>query len=315
MQTPTLFDGKAIRRIRDPIREQRYFSVVDIVWVLAQSIAKDSWAYRRKLKQRLKAEWSEVVTNCHGLKLRASDGKMRKTDVADVQTIFRIIQSIPSPNAEPFKLRLAEVGYERIEEVEDPELAITRAMNNYLAKWYSEDRINQRLKTIEVRKQLTDERKKSGVKQNEYAILTDEITMARAWLRTREYKDLKWLQKENLRDNMSNLELILNMLAEATTTEISKHELPASFDQSKHIAKRGGNVAGDARKKIEQETGMPVITQTNHKWIKNSSTSKQIREEMREMNDPETMRMIDAYHHNDHTHAVDLDTFRKKHIL
>lgn len=262
MPTPTLFQGKRIRRIWDTAREHWLFSVVDVVSVLSQS--NDGRKYRKVLKWRLNKEWSESVTNCYQLKLPSSDGKSYKTDVADVETMFRIMQSIPSPNAEPFKLWLAKVGYERVEEAEDPELAITRAMNNYLAKGYSEDRINQRLKTIEIRKQLTDERKKAWVLDKEYALLTDEITQARAGMRTREYKDVKGLKKENLRDNMSNLELILNMLAEATTTEISQHETPANFDHAKSIAKRGGKVAGEARKNIEQETGKPVISPKNN---------------------------------------------------
>lgn len=262
MTSPTIFQGKKIRRIWDDITQQWLFSVVDIVSILSQS--NDGRKYWKVLKWRLKTEWSESVTNCYQLKLLATDGKSYKTDVANVETMFRIIQSIPSPNAEPFKLWLAKVGYERVEEVEDPELAITRAMHNYLAKGYSEDWINQRLKTIETRKQLTDEWKKSGVKNTEYALLTDEITQARAGIRTREYKEVKGLKKENLRDNMSNLELILNMLAEATTTEISQQEKPTNFEHSKSIAKRGGKVAWEARKNIEQETKKPVISPKNN---------------------------------------------------
>ncbi len=264
----TLFEWENIRRIWDEVREQRLFSVVDVVSILSWS--SDWRKYRKVLKWRLGKEWSEVVTNCYQLKLLAQDGKMRETDVADVQTMFRLIQSIPSPNAEPFKLRLAKVWYERVEEAEDPELAINRALNNYLAKWYTEDRINQRLKTIEVRKQLTDERKQSGILDKEYAILTDEITRAWAGMSTREYKDHKWLHKENLRDNMSNLELILNMLAEATTTEISKTEKPKTFDHSKKIAHQWWTVAGNARKEIEQKTGKDVISkESNLKLVNN----------------------------------------------
>lgn len=233
-----IFNWKQIRRVWDDITENWYFSVVDIVSALSWSESKDIWAYWRKLKQRLKEEWSEVVTKCHGLKLIAEDGKMRLTDIADTETVFRIIQSIPSKNAEPFKLWLAKVGYERVEETDDPELAINRALNNYLAKWYSEDWINQRLKSIEVRKQLTDEWKKSWVLNKEYWILTDEITRAWAWMSTRQYKDVKWLKKENLRDNMTNLEIILNMLAEASTTEIGKKEKPKWLEENKKVAKK-----------------------------------------------------------------------------
>ncbi len=254
----SLFQDQTIRKIRDPIRQQWLFSVVDVVSILSAS--SDGRKYWNKLKERLSIEKSEVVTNCHQLKLIAEDGKMRTTDVADVQTLFRIIQSIPSPNAEPFKLRLAKIGYERVEEIEDPEKAVNRALNNYLVKWYSEDRINQRLKTIEVRKQLTDEWKKSGVLSKEYGILTDEITKARAGINTREYKDIKWLKKENLRDNMSNLELILNMLAEATTTEISKKEQPTWFQESKQVAKQWWAIAWDARKAIESKTGKSIVS-------------------------------------------------------
>lgn len=268
MQTNlSLFEWKHIRRIRDPIQEKRYFSVVDIVSNLSQS--SDGRKYRNKLKERLQKDGSESVTKCHQLKLLASDGKNYKTDVADVEVMFRIIQSIPSPHAEPFKLRLAKVGYERVEEVEDPELAINRTLENYLSKGYSEDRINQRLKTIEVRKQLTDERKKWWVLDKEYGILTDEITRARAGISTREYKDYKGLKKENLRDNMSNLELILNMLAEASTTEISKQEQPIGLNQHKKVAKKWWEVAGNARKEIEKKTGKSVLLKKNDNNILN----------------------------------------------
>lgn len=227
-QNLIMFNQKKIRRIRDNDKELWYFSVVDIVSVLSWSL--DWRNYWKVLKNRLKKEGSEVVTFCNQLKLLAEDGKMRNTDVADTQTIFRIIQTIPSPNAEPFKLRLAKVGYERIEETEDPELWIHRALQNYINKGYDENWINQRLKSIEVRKTLTDEWKKRWILNTDYAILTDEITKAWAGMSTREYKDYKSLKKENLRDNMSNLELILNMLAEASTTEISQQEQPNSFE-------------------------------------------------------------------------------------
>jgi len=226
------------------------------------------------MKNRLKKEWSEVVTKCNQLKLLAEDGKYRKTDTADTETIFRIIQSIPSPNAEPFKLRLAKVGYERVEEIDDPELWINRSLQNYINKWYDENRINQRLKTIEVRKQLTDERKERWILNKDYAILTDEITKARAWMSTREYKTHKWLKKENLRDNMSNLELILNMLAEASTTEISQQENPAWFEENKNIAKRWWSVAFEARKKLEEESKKKVISDQNYKLKNNKNNLK-----------------------------------------
>ncbi|NDK08956.1 hypothetical protein EOM39_07005 [Candidatus Gracilibacteria bacterium] len=267
-----LFEGKQIRRVWDEKHEKWYFSVVDVVGALSES--KDPRNYWKVLKNRLISEGSETVTKCNQLKLLASDGKMRLTDVADTENMFRIIQSIPSPNAEPFKLWLAKVGYERIEESEDPELAINRALNNYLAKGYSEDWINQRLKSIEVRKQLTNEWKKTGVLGNEYAILTDDITKAWAGISTREYKDYKGLKKENLRDNMTNLEIVLNMLAEATTTEISKTENPNGLQESRKVAKRGGNVAGQARKNIEKETGKKVISKNNNLGLKSGEKKK-----------------------------------------
>ncbi len=266
------FEGKQIRRIRDEVTEKWFFSVVDVTSALSQS--SDWRKYRNKLKERLKAEWSEVVTNCHQLKLLAEDGKMRLTDVADTETMFRIIQSIPSPNAEPFKLWLARVGYERIEETEDPELWINRALQNYLNKWYSEDWVNQRLKTIEVRKALTDEWKKGWVLRQDYAILTDEITRAWAWMPTREYKNYKWLKKENLRDNMNNLELILNMLAEATTTEINKKENPEWLEECKKIAKEWWKVAWNTRKDIEAKIGKSVISQDNNLRLTNNKKKR-----------------------------------------
>ena len=234
------FKWSKIRRIRDDNKELRYFSVVDVVSALSWSDGKDVWAYWRKLKQRLKQDWSEVVTKCHGLKLVASDGKMRLTDVANTQTMFRIIQSIPSPNAEPFKLRLAKVWYERIEETQDPELWINRALQNYINKWYDESWINQRLKTIEVRKALTDERKKRWILDNQYGILTDEIT--KAWA------------------GISTLEVILNMLAEAATTEISKKKQPKWLKQNQKIAKKWGKAALAARENIESEVGESLIS-------------------------------------------------------
>lgn len=257
-----LFDDKHIRTAWDEEKEEWYFSIVDVVGVLTDSV--DPAAYWRKLKQRLKAEGNETVTNCHGLKMSASDGKKRLTDVADTEQILRISQSIPSPKAEPFKLWLAQVGRERIEETIDPELTIERALETYLKKGYTREWINQRLQAIQVRKELTDEWDARGVQKGvEYAILTDEISRAWSGMSTRQYKNLKGLKKENLRDNMTTLELVLNMLAEATTTEISKQKAPETFSENIDVARAGGKVAGDARKAIESQTGVPVITSKN----------------------------------------------------
>lgn len=257
-----LFEGKQIRSAWDNEKEEWCFSIIDIVGVLTDS--KDPGAYWRKLKQRLNEEGNEVVTICHTLKMQAADGKMRETDVADMQGIFRIIQSVPSPKAEPFKMWLAEVGKERIDEIIDPELTIDRALNTYLKKGYSREWINQRLQAIQVRKELTDTWQDHGVKVGkEYAILTNEISKAWSGMTTREYKNLKGLKKENLRDNMSTLEIVLNMLAEATTTELTKTKNPQGLDENKKVAKDGGSIAGNARKEIEKETGHPVITSKN----------------------------------------------------
>jgi BRO family, N-terminal domain len=257
-----LFNQKKVRRYWDENKELWYFSIVDVVAILTKSI--NPQAYWRKLKERLKKEGNESVTNCHALKMQAADGKMRFTDVADTEQLLRLIQSIPSPKAEPFKLWLANVGYERIEETEDPELAFERAMQTYLKKGYSEEWINQRLKSIEVRKELTDEWQQRGIKEGlEYAILTDEITKAWADKSVKEYKKLKRLKKQNLRDNMTNLELVLNMLAEASTTEISKKKKPESFPQNKEVARQGGHVAGTARKEIEAQTGESIVSPKN----------------------------------------------------
>ena len=257
-----LFEDQPIRTAWDEEAEEWYFSVVDVIRVLTDS--KDSPAYWRKLKQRLKAEGNETVTNCHALKMTAADGKKRMTDVADTEQLLRIIQSIPSPKAEPFKLWLAHVGRERIEETIDPEQAIDRALETYLKKGYSEEWVHQRLLAIRIRNELTDEWQKRGVeKGKEYAILTDEITRTWSGMTTRQYKRLKGLKKENLRDNMSDTELVLNMLAEASTRDISKEEKPEGFEESRKVAKRGGNVAGTARKALEAETGKPVITSQN----------------------------------------------------
>ena len=257
-----LYEDQQIRTAWDEEKQEWYFSVVDVIAVLTDSA--DPNAYWRKLKQRLKAEGNETVTNCHGLKMKAADGKRRKTDVASTEQLLRLIQSVPSPKAEPFKLWLARVGTERIEETIDPEQAIDRALETYQRKGYSDEWIHQRLMSIRVRNALTDEWQKSGVQQGrEYAILTDEITRAWSGMSTRQYKKLKGLKKENLRDNMSDMELILNMLAESTSTEISKNENPSSFAESQAIAKRGGKVALEARKAVEQQTGKPVITSQN----------------------------------------------------
>lgn len=261
------YDGKQIRKVWDEKAEKWWFSVIDVVRVLTDSI--DARKYWNKLSQRLKEEGSELVTKCHQLKLRAEDGKMRLTDVADTETVFRLIQSIPSPNAEPFKLWLAKVGYERVEETIDPEKAIDRAMHTYLKKGYDKNWINQRLKGIEIRKELTDEWEEGGVKKGkEFAILTDDITFAWAGLTIRQYKNLKDLKKENLRDNMTNLELVLNMLAETATTEISKEEVPKELEKHRIVAKKGGKIAGDARKQIEKQTGRKVIRKESARNIR-----------------------------------------------
>jgi hypothetical protein len=272
-----LFQDQRVRVHWDNNQEKWYFSIVDVIAVLTKSI--NPQAYWRKLKERLKKEGNETVTNCHGLKMEAADGKMRMTDVADTEQLLRLIQSIPSPKAEPFKVWLAKVGYERIEETEDPEKAFDRAMETYLKKGYSKNWINQRLKSIEVRKELTDEWEARGVKKGAgYAILTDEITKAWAGLTTREYKDLKDLKKESLRDNMTNLELVLNMLAEATTTEISKEKKPKTFSESKKIANQGGTIAGNTRKEIEEKTGKSVISPLNAKELGQKGDNKEIEE-------------------------------------
>ena len=257
-----LYENKQIRSVWDDEKEEWYFSVVDVVGVLTES--ENPQVYWRVLKKRLKEEGNESVTNCNALKMQAADGKMRLTDVADMQGIFRIIQSIPSPKAEPFKLWLAEVGKERIDEIIDPELTIDRALGTYLKKGYKREWINQRLQAIQVRKELTDAWDDAGIQKGiEYAILTDEITKAWSGMTTRRYKNLKGLKKENLRDNMTTLEIVLNMLAEATTTELTKETNPKGLEENKKVAKKGGSVAGNARKEIEKETGKPVITSKN----------------------------------------------------
>lgn len=257
-----LFEEKKIRSVWDDKEEKWYFSIVDVCAVLTES--KDPTAYWRKLKQRLKQEGNETVTNCHALKMKAADGKRRLTDVANTEQLLRIIQSIPSKKAEPFKLWLAQVGRDRIEEIIDPELTIDRALETYAKKGYTADWINQRLQTIRARKELTDEWKSHGVqKGKEYAILTDEVTKAWSGVSTRQYKNYKGLKKENLRDNMSTLEFALNMLAEATTTELTKVQNPYGLEANRNVAKTGGQIAGEARMRIEKETGNPVITNQN----------------------------------------------------
>ena len=257
-----LFENKAIRTAWDEEKEEWYFSIVDVVAVLTDS--PNPQTYWRVMKKRLKDEGNETVTNCNALKMTAADGKKRLTDVATTEQLLRIIQSIPSPKAEPFKLWLAKVGRERIEETIDPEQAIDRALETYLKKGYTREWINQRLQAIQVRKELTDEWQNRGVKQGvEYAILTDEITRAWSGMTTRQYKKLKGLKKENLRDNMSTTEIILNMLAETSTKDISQVSKPETFEENIEVARRGGNVAGIAKQALEAETGKPVITSQN----------------------------------------------------
>lgn len=261
-----LFENKRIRTAWDEEKEEWYFSVVDVVAVLTdQPDARHASTYWAVLKKRLNNEGADqLLTNCKQLKMTASDGRKRLTDVADTEQLLRIIQSIPSPKAEPFKLWLAQVGRERIEETIDPELTIDRALETYLKKGYSREWINQRLQAIQVRKELTDEWDARGVQKGvEYAILTDEISRAWSGMSTRQYKNLKGLKKENLRDNMTTLELVLNMLAEATTTEISKQKAPSTFSENMAVAREGGEAAGIARKAVEERTGVPVITPKN----------------------------------------------------
>ena len=257
-----LFEDQKIRTAWDSEKEEWYFAIVDVIAVLTDSA--DPQNYWRVLKKRLKDEGNETITNCNGLKMTAPDGKKRKTEVASTEQLLRIIQCIPSPKAEPFKAWLAMVGKERIEETIDPEQAIDRALDTYLKKGYSEEWIHQRLLAIRIRNELTDEWKKRGVqKGKEYAILTDEISRAWSGMTTGQYKRLKGLTKENLRDNMTDLELVLTMLAEASTTDISKTAKPQTFEENKQVAKRGGKVAGIARQALEAETGKPVITEKN----------------------------------------------------
>jgi hypothetical protein len=268
-----LFEDKKVRTIWDAEQEKWYVSIIDVIAVLTESV--DANAYWRKLKQRLKAEGNETVTNCHGLKMEAPDGKMRLTDVADTEQLFRLIQTIPSQKAEPFKLWLAQIASERLDEMQDPELTIDRALEQYLQLGYSENWINQRLKSIEIRKELTDEWKNRGLKEGQqFAILTDIITQSWSGKTIKEYKILKGLKKENLRDNMTNTELILNMLAEASTKDISKAVNPDTFEDNMSVAKQGGNVANVARKELEAKTGQKVVTSSNAKLLLKSKSSK-----------------------------------------
>ncbi|HBE90527.1 MAG: antirepressor [Candidatus Andersenbacteria bacterium RIFCSPHIGHO2_12_FULL_46_9] len=275
-KTIAIFERNQIRRHWDEDKELWYFSIVDVIAALTeQPDHKRAQSYWTTLKNRLKQEGSEVVTKCDQLKMRASDGKYYLTDAADTEAMLRLIQSIPSPNAEPFKLWLARVGYERLEETADPELAINRALKTYLQKGYSREWVNQRLKSIEIRKVLTDEWEKRGAKEGlEFAILTDEISKAWAGLTTKQYKSLKGLKKENLRDNMTNLELVLNMLAETATTEISQKREPKNLDENRTVAREGGTVAGNARKEIEVKTGKNVITSKNAKALRGKEQKK-----------------------------------------
>ena len=258
-----MFEGSQIRSVWDNEREEWYFSVVDVIGSLTESNNPRDYWYRVK-KRMSEEERSELSTFCRQLKLKSTDGKSYKTDVADMQGIFRIIQSVPSPKAEPFKMWLAEVGKERIDEIIDPELTIDRALESYARKGYSREWINQRLQAIQVRKELTDTWQDHGVKEGrEYAILTNEITKAWSGMTTRQYKDHKGLKKQNLRDNMTTTELILNMLAETATKDIANATHPQGLEENKKVAKEGGSIAGDARKSIEVKTGKPVITSKN----------------------------------------------------
>ena len=261
-----LFEEQKVRVEWDENQEKWYFSIVDVVAVLTSSEYQTARNYWKVLKHRLSKEGNQTVTNCNQLKMIAPDGKMRLTDVADTEQLLRLIQSIPSPKAEPFKIWLAKVGRERIDEMEDPEITINRALETYLKKGYSENWVNQRLKSIEIRKGLTDEWDRGGIKKGlEYAILTDEITKAWAGVTTKEYKKLKNLKKENLRDNMTNMELVLNMLAEVSATEISQAQNPKSLEQHKKVARAGGEVANKAKKELESKTGKKVVTSKNAK--------------------------------------------------
>jgi hypothetical protein len=271
-----LFEAKKVRTHWDEEKELWYFSVIDVIEALTGTDRPRK--YWSDLKAKLTKEGSQLSDNIGQLKMAAEDGRMRLTDVADTAQILRLIQSIPSPKAEPFKQWLAQVGYERIEETEDPELSFDRAMETYLAKGYSKSWINQRLKSIEVRKELTDEWEKRGVKKGmDFAVLTDIITKAWSGKSVKEYKQHKTLKKENLRDHMTNLELVLNMLAEATTSEISKSRKPKTLDENKVIAKQGGTIAGNARKEIETKTGEKVVSSLNAKQIAQGKPKRKLK--------------------------------------
>ena len=274
-QAIQLFEERKVRTVWDDEAGKWYVSIVDVIAVLTES--KDAAAYWRKLKQRLKAEGNETVTNCHGLKMTAPDGKMRLTDVADVEQLFRLVQSIPSPKAEPFKLWLSSLARERLEEIDDPEQGIDRMLEYYHRKGYSENWINQRLKSIEVRKELTDEWERRGIKKGqEFATLTDIITLGWSGMTTRQYKQFKGLKTESLRDNMTNLELVLNMLAEATTTEISKERKPRTTAANRAVAAQGGRIAGNTRREIEAQTGKKIVSRLNAKQALAAKESERI---------------------------------------
>lgn len=274
-QAIQLFEERKVRTVWDDEAGKWYVSIVDVIAVLTES--KDAAAYWRKLKQRLKAEGNETVTNCHGLKMTAPDGKMRLTDVADVEQLFRLVQSIPSPKAEPFKLWLSSLARERLEEIDDPEQGIDRMLEYYHRKGYSENWINQRLKSIEVRKELTDEWERRGIKKGqEYATLTDIITLGWSGMTTRQYKQYKGLKTESLRDNMTNLELVLNMLAEATTTEISKERKPRTAAANRAVAAQGGRIAGNTRREIEAQTGKRIVSPLTAKQVLAEKTAEGI---------------------------------------
>jgi hypothetical protein len=271
--TIKIFEDKKVRSVWDAEAEKWYISIVDVIEILTDSA--NPQVYWRVLKNRLRKEGNETVTNCNGLKMLAADGKMRLTDVADVEQLFRLIQSIPSPKAEPFKIWLAEIARERLEEIDDPELGIERLMEYYHRKGYSESWINQRLKSIEVRKELTDEWERRGVKKGqEFATLTDIITVSWAGMTTKQYKQYKGLKTESLRDNMTNLELVLNMLAEASTTEISKEKKPRTLEENTTVAKQGGSVAAAAREKLELESGKKVVSKLNARNLKSIESKK-----------------------------------------
>ena len=272
------FENKQVRSHWDTEEEKWYFSIVDVIAVLTDSV--DPTAYWRKLKQRLKAEGNETVTNCHALKMRAADGKMRMTDVADTEQLLRLIQSVPSPKAEPFKQWLAKVGSQRLDQIQDPELSIQQALQDYRRLGYSDDWINQRLKSIEIRKELTDEWQRTGITDNkDFAVLTNILTKTWSGKTVKEYKQHKGLKKQNLRDNMTSTELILNMLAEASTKDISQANNPKTFNQSKTIAKQGGNVAKVAREELERQTGKSVISSDNAATLRRLTQNTQHDEE------------------------------------